>query len=604
MRSGPTRDPVAALELQPERLDELVALQARAPDQRVRGDLGAGLQRDAGRRDGGDAGVRDDLDGALLQRLSRVRAEVRLEHPEDVGPGLDEHDPCLLLRDVRVVPREVAAVELRDRACALDPGRPAAHDDDVERAVLDQARVLVGRLPPPEHVLFQADRVGQRVHGERVLGGTLRPEERDLGAEPEHEEVVGEGRHLRERHLARLEVDRGHRRLVDGDVLLVVVDEVAERVSDGARLEEARRELVQERLEGVVVVPIDQDDVGVRLTQLQRRTEPAEASAEDDDAWAIGAIGHERRRRPEALGEDRPPGAGGHRPNGATPILSLQADAHQLTHGRTPHGDRRMSPLSILAGCAGTEVGRTAERMVAHPFVYEINTWAWLDELSRRAGTMVDLGTVPDSEWEAVASLGFDAVWLMGVWQRSPAGIAVALQNPSLLESFRSALPDFTPDDVVGSPYCVRDYVTDARLGGSEGLAVARQALARHGLGVILDFVPNHVAPDHPWLRDHPEYFVRGDEADLEREQTSFTRVGDVVVANGRDPYFPAWPDVVQLDAFSPGLRAAVTTTLQSLAAQCDGVRCDMAMLVTNDVFERTWGSVPARGPSTTTGRR
>ena len=48
--------------------------------------------------------------------------------------------------------------------------------------------------------------------------------------------------------------------------------------------------------------------------------------------------------------------------------------------------------------------------------------------------------------------------------------------------------------------------------------------------------------------RDHPEYFVRGDEADLEREPASFVRVGDVVVANGRDPYFPAWPDVVQLE--------------------------------------------------------
>ena len=228
--------------------------------------------------------------------------------------------------------------------------------------------------------------------------------------------------------------------------------------------------------------------------------------------------------------------------------------------------------------------------MVAHPFVYEINTWAWLDELSRRAGTTVDLGSVPDAEWEAIASLGFDAVWLMGVWERSPAGIAIALENQSLLESFRRALPDYTSADVVGSPYCVRDYVADARLGGPEGLALARQALARHGLGLILDFVPNHVAPDHPWLREHPEYFVRGDEADLEREPTSFARVGDVVVANGRDPYFPAWPDVVQLDAFSPGLRDAVTTTLRSLAAQCDGVRCDMAMLVTNDVFERTWG--------------
>ena len=107
---------------------------------------------------------------------------------------------------------------------------------------------------------------------------------------------------------------------------------------------------------------------------------------------------------------------------------------------------------------------------------------------------------------------------------------------------------------------------------------------------LILDFVPNHVAPDHPWTVAHPEYFVRGSEDDLAGDPASFVRVGDGVLANGRDPYFPAWPDVVQLNAFSPDLRAAAAETLTSIAAQCDGVRCDMAMLTMNDTFERTWG--------------
>ena len=62
------------------------------------------------------------------------------------------------------------------------------------------------------------------------------------------------------------------------------------------------------------------------------------------------------------------------------------------------------------------------------------------------------------------------------------------------------------------------------------------------------------------------------------------------MLAHGRDPYFPAWPDVVQLNAFAPDLRAAVAETLLDLAGQCDGVRCDMAMLMLNDVFARTWG--------------
>jgi hypothetical protein len=62
------------------------------------------------------------------------------------------------------------------------------------------------------------------------------------------------------------------------------------------------------------------------------------------------------------------------------------------------------------------------------------------------------------------------------------------------------------------------------------------------------------------------------------------------VCACGRDPYFPAWPDVLQLNAFEHGLRQAVIETLTSIATQCDGVRCDMAMLLLNQVFERTWG--------------
>ena len=60
--------------------------------------------------------------------------------------------------------------------------------------------------------------------------------------------------------------------------------------------------------------------------------------------------------------------------------------------------------------------------------------------------------------------------------------------------------------------------------------------------------------------------------------------------ARGKDPYFPAWPDVLQLNAFQPGLRRAAIETLSEISGQCDGVRCDMAMLMLNDVFERTWG--------------
>jgi hypothetical protein len=100
------------------------------------------------------------------------------------------------------------------------------------------------------------------------------------------------------------------------------------------------------------------------------------------------------------------------------------------------------------------------------PVIYEVNTAVWLTELSRAAEAPVTLGGVPDAAWDAVTPSGVDAVWLMGVWERSPAGLELALANTGLMDSFRDALPDLSDDDIIGSPYCVRRYVADERFGG------------------------------------------------------------------------------------------------------------------------------------------
>jgi len=232
------------------------------------------------------------------------------------------------------------------------------------------------------------------------------------------------------------------------------------------------------------------------------------------------------------------------------------------------------------------------------PVIYEINTWVWLHELGRRLGRPVTLGSVPTGTWDALGALHADAIWLMGVWERSPVGLDIARAHADLQMEFRRALPDFIPEDVVGSPYCVRRYVVDPSLGGPEGLATARKELAGRGLSLLLDFVPNHVAPDHPWVSAHPDYFIRGTAEDLSRAPGHFYGAGSTVFACGRDPYFPPWQDVLQLNAFHPGLRRAAIQTLHEIADQCDGVRCDMAMLLVTRVFEQTWsvraGSLPA----------
>ena len=80
-----------------------------------------------------------------------------------------------------------------------------------------------------------------------------------------------------------------------------------------------------------------------------------------------------------------------------------------------------------------------------NPFIYEINTWPWLDSISRSRGELTTLANVPDDILDQLAGLNLDAVWLMGVWERSPAGIAIARAHTDLQNEFHRALPDFTP---------------------------------------------------------------------------------------------------------------------------------------------------------------
>ncbi|HVN70843.1 MAG TPA: alpha-amylase family glycosyl hydrolase [Desulfomonilia bacterium] len=234
-----------------------------------------------------------------------------------------------------------------------------------------------------------------------------------------------------------------------------------------------------------------------------------------------------------------------------------------------------------------------------HPRIYEINTWLWLEELSRTFGYEVTLADVPQETWNSFVPLSLDAVWLMGVWERSPAGIGITMMDKDNQDEFRRVLPDFRVSDIAGSPYCVRRFEADQRLGGASGLSSARKELAKRGLRLILDYVPNHVAPDHPWVTEHPEYFIHGTRDDLLNDPASYREVGENILACGRDPFFPAWKDVLQLNSFNPGARKEAVETVLSIAASCDGIRCDMAMLLINDVFQRTWGERAGKNPGT-----
>ncbi|UCC64788.1 MAG: alpha-amylase [Anaerolineae bacterium] len=225
-----------------------------------------------------------------------------------------------------------------------------------------------------------------------------------------------------------------------------------------------------------------------------------------------------------------------------------------------------------------------------YPVIYEINTWAWLSDLGREAERPVTLGNVPQAELERLAGYGFDGLWLMGVWRRSQRGRQIAREHPGLQAENRGALPDYAPEDVVGSPYAVAGYQVDPAMGGDEELAALRHRLRSLDLRLILDFVPNHLAADHGWLAQHPERLLQGSATDLVQEPGNYFEGQGRVFAHGRDPHFDGWTDTVQLDYRRPDTRRAMSDALLAIAERCDGVRCDMAMLVTRDVFLRTWG--------------
>ena len=131
-------------------------------------------------------------------------------------------------------------------------------------------------------------------------------------------------------------------------------------------------------------------------------------------------------------------------------------------------------------------------------------------------------------------------------------------------------------------------------MGGNDAMERLRDRLHQRGLKLMLDFVPNHTAPDHPWVQSHPDYYVAGTEELLAREPQNYTRVslptGEKVLAYGRDPYFAGWPDTLQLNYGNPALQATLIEELINISQLCDGVRCDMAMLVLPEIFQRTWG--------------
>lgn len=237
--------------------------------------------------------------------------------------------------------------------------------------------------------------------------------------------------------------------------------------------------------------------------------------------------------------------------------------------------------------------------VVTTPKIYEINTAVYLHALGQSLGGHVTLNDIPDSAIDHLAELGFNTVWLMGVWQRSDKAIEVNKSDIGFMEMLANFLPEFTHEDLIGSAYSIKEYVVNPDFGGDEAMLSFRKRLNDRGMILILDFVPNHTGPDHPWTGDSSEVYIAVSQNEAKKKPSFYFITDRAIYAKGRDPSYAPWSDVLQLNAFSPVYRQLTKDTLRRISRLCDGVRCDMAMLQLNRIFENTWGSKVGAVPQT-----
>ncbi len=231
--------------------------------------------------------------------------------------------------------------------------------------------------------------------------------------------------------------------------------------------------------------------------------------------------------------------------------------------------------------------------MSFNPSLYQINTRVWIHQFDTiyKAATLAD---VPLEYWQNLASDGIDFVWLMGVWKpcQTTAKYGATADN---LNYYSTILPDFDPNDVVPSPFAIDDYIINPTLGTLADLLDLKRVLNQLNIKLILDFIGNHFSRDSKLLEIEPQLFLQGSIQDLHQDPGSFFQKDNLVFAHGKDPHFEAWVDTVQVNYFEPVARRFMADTLLKLTEICDGVRCDMTMLMLTDVFGSTWKTLLER---------
>ncbi|MCP5105381.1 MAG: alpha-amylase [bacterium] len=243
------------------------------------------------------------------------------------------------------------------------------------------------------------------------------------------------------------------------------------------------------------------------------------------------------------------------------------------------------------------------------------STYVWLEQLSKKYDSPISrLDQIPDEELDELADRGFTGLWLIGLWERSPASrkIKQLCGNP----------------EAMASAYSVFDYRIAGDLGGQEAINNLKYRAMQRGIRLAGDMVPNHMSIDSPWVVEHPGWFLsldycpypaytfNGVNLSSDQRVSIFledhyydrtdaavvfkwvdNRSGEVrYIYHGNDGTSMPWNDTAQLNYLNPGLREAVTNTIFAVAETFPIIRFDAAMTLSKKHYQRLWFPEPGSG--------
>jgi ADP-glucose type glycogen/starch synthase len=241
--------------------------------------------------------------------------------------------------------------------------------------------------------------------------------------------------------------------------------------------------------------------------------------------------------------------------------------------------------------------------------------YVWLDQLSKKyRRNITRLDQIPDEELDLLSRWGFTSLWLIGLWERSPASqkIKQIMGNP----------------EAVSSAYSLYDYTVAGDLGGEDALAALEARCLARGICLASDVVPNHTGIYSRWTREHPDWYIQVDQPpyigyrftgpDLSWSddvalfiEDGYWNHSDAAVVfkhvdrgsgkeryiyHGNDGTHMPWNDTAQLNYLLPEVREAMIRTIVAVARRFRVIRFDAAMTLAKKHFQRLWYPQPGGG--------